>query len=1012
MKNFYANFKCVLCTLVGAALIATSCHEPYDDTELRNEIADLFAKVEALEQRLDAEVDALTTLIAAAESNLTEAINSKTVVTSATEKEDGSWEIILSTGQKITVHPKFVPTPQEPEKNEGCITVIKEGDAYYWAVITNGTPVAMTDASGNKIPVGHNTQPMIDVNPTTGEVRISVDGGATWVTVEKQAEQNGGVQETSCIFTGVKDSEHSVEFMLADGSIISIPKAEEIDFGVKAGKTFVVPGESVDVALTANNIDDLTVIAKPEGWKATINGKIITVTAPKQEAIDNGSAELEGVIKIHASGNDGKCKVGKLPVSASDKSVILAIDGDKLTIYNNAGLRRSGVNYGISRSADFSAEAIAEAKNEYSLMAMEAYDPVTEVSIKMLYNYLVLENYDDANLVELPAGESYVIWAIAGSDDWAHVYSAEEVIYTLFTPPFLNIEKGKVTFNTAEISVVGGGYDSYIVGSLNGINVEEAKASLKNSFENWQYGYGEFGDTVTDLYFKGNVTDFHYMGWPNEIYPNTTYLVYVLPMTEGKSGGDYKFEDIVLCDITTSNIEAGGSATLEITASETTYTYIDINITGSSNTAIIYAAPLSEDEMKQYSTDEALLEYVIAYCTEYSQIQMGNTGSAYISSLTPGESAYVAAIAVDENGKYSKLYKEKFSAKSLAFNESLKVKIDEQASTVGISTAKIKVSTEGGTAVKYRYLVTETGGYYWNSMGSVAAAEGTIAISTSYYIQEIGVDELVDGCIAVSDLETGSEHIFVVLAFDAEGNPSRATSMLFTPSLPEYPLIRSTNEAYAAAKPTYSFNVVWNGDIGCFDIACDITPAAGTQKYWVAGLGQEYLSSDSAARDAVNYLLLKEGQYYGSEAFTSAATYNGTYIFDVNSNLWITWMDAQGNYYECIREPIFKWNYVEKTAAEWTASEPTVTASLSGNTLSYTVTPGAGATKVWIFAHPYRLYYEDNTLTYMMTLNPECIASETAYSGTLDMATAESHIYVAWTDAAGNLYQAKDVALQ
>ncbi len=999
-----------MCAFVAASMLFTSCQ--YDDTELRNEIADLFQKVQALEDRLNEEVSALTDLIAA--------VDAKTVVVSATQAEDGAWEIILSSGQTIIVHPKYVPTPQEPEKNEGCITVIKEGDAYYWAIITNGNAVAITDANGKMVPVNHNAQPLVTVDNVTGEVKVSFDGGASWVVVEKAAEQKPEEPEApSCIFVGVVDGKESVEFTLADGSVISIPKAEEIDFGVKAGKTFVTPGESAEVALTANNIDDLTVIAKPEGWKANISGKVLTITAPSQEAIDGGTAELEGVIKIHAAGGDGKCKVGKIAVSASSSSLVLSVSGDVLTIYNNVitdgwyGPQISVAYFGIAEEENFSTDAIAKGLNDYTLDSFQCYDAMTTVSVKSMYNQYILHNYgEESTYVDVPAGKSYVIWAISGSDDWAHVYTGDEVVFTLFTPPFLTFTKETVNFNTADFSVKAGGYDSYMYGTFKAASIDEAKAQLEWSLADWIDGWGTFGETTTDLNFSGSVMDFGYQGWDYNVCPATNYVAFVLPVSNDKPVSTYTMDDIKFFEIATDPLQPGGSATLSFVTNELTYTYVDVTINGSDNTTMIYAAPVYESDLLTYNTDEALLEYVFAYCNEYGQIQVGNVGTAYISSLNPGDNAYVAAVAVDEQGKYSPLYKEKFTTKSVAFNETLKVKIDEQASKIEISSALIKVSTEGGVATKYRYIATELDGYYWNSLGSEAAAEGKMALETSYYIKEVAANALVDGCISLTGLETGAEHIFVVLAIDAEGNPSRATSCKFTPNLPEYPLIRATNSAYDAMKPTYTKNVVWNGDYGCFDVYCDVTPAAGTEKFWVAALGEEYLSAESAARDAVNYLLLNDGQYIGSKSYTSAASHKSTYIYDVNANLWISWLDAQGNYYECIREPLFSWNYVLNTAAEWTASEPTVTVSLDGGVMSYTVTPGAGASKVYIYPHPSKLYYEDNTLTYMMTLNPECITTDSTYSGNITVVEEMPHIYVAWSDAAGNLYQVKDVTIE
>ena len=996
MRNFYAIFKGVLSTLVLTAMVAVSCTEPYDDTQIRQEIADLYEKVSKLEEKLNSEVAALKTLI-----------DEKTVVASATKNNDGSWDILLTSGEKITVYPQYQPEPQAPEVNNGCVTVIKEGDAYYWAQIVDGKAVAITDAAGNKIPVAHSAAPEFRVNPATGDVELSVDGGHTWVVVEK-AEQEGS-DEPTCIFIGVVDGESSIDFTLANGEVISVPKAETIDFGVQAGKTFVAPGQSAEVALKAENIDDLTVIAKPEGWKASISGKTLTVVAPAQEKLDAGEAELEGLVKIHAAGGDGKCMVGKLMVSASTASVLLEVVGENVTLYNNTGLRWSGVSYGIATYEEFSAEAIAKAKNNYELMAYELYDTQATVSVKQMYNEMIAGVYDPAAYVDVPTGTSYVVWALAGSDAWDHVYSADEVVYTVYTPAFLNVESTAVTFNSIEISAVGGGYAGYIVGVVAAATAEEAKMQIENSFGNWQMGWGMFGAELKELNYKGEILGFGDAYYP-AVYPNTTYVVYILPLVDGKAESEYLVSDLKTYAFTTPNIEAGGSATLAFEALETTYSNIEVAIKGSENTTMIYSVFATADEFAAYKTDEELIQYVIEYNSAYNMMAIGKESTAYISSLNPGDAATVLAFAVDTEGKYSKLYKQEFKTNTLAYN-AMKVNVDAAASTVGVNNASIKVSTEGGTPVSYRYIAVDTTGYSWKDE---ATTETQLALDSNWNVKTIAVADVVDGYINLEDLTTNNQYAFGIVAIDAEGNPSHATFHYFTPSLPEYPIIRSTNEAYAAMVPTVESVVAWNSDYGAFDVTVTVTPAAGTTKYWVAVWDSESaVAPDSPAKDIIDNLMLKEGQYYGSVSGTEAATFTPSYkagrTYDVKAVVYVAWCDAAGNYYEAVQKPIFTAPYIASTEAAWTASEPTVEATLEAGVLTYTVTPGAGAAEIYVLAVPNKLYYDDDDLTYALPLHTGAVKSTTAVSGTLENVAEIATVAVAWSDAAGNIYQVKKV---
>ena len=996
MRNFYAIFKGVLSTLVLTAMVAVSCTEPYDDTQIRQEIADLYEKVSKLEEKLNSEVTALKALI-----------DEKTVVASATKNNDGSWEILLTSGEKITVYPQYQPEPQAPEVNNGCVTVIKDGDVYYWAQIVDGKAVAITDAAGNKIPVAHSATPQFRVNPATGDVELTVDGGNTWVVVEKAEQEE--TPEPTCIFTGVVDGESSIDFTLASGEVISVPKAETIDFGVQAGKTFVAPGQSAEVALKAENIDDLTVIAKPEGWKASISGKTLTVVAPAQEKLDAGEAELEGLVKIHAAGGDGKCMVGKLMVSASTASVLLEVVGENVTLYNNTGLRRSGVSYGIATYEEFNAEAIAKAKNNYELMAYELYDTQATVSVKQMYNEMIAQVYDPASYVDVPTGTSYVIWALAGSDAWDHVYSADEVVYTVYTPAFLNVESTAVTFNSVEISAVGGGYAGYIVGVVAAASAEEAKMQIENSFGNWQMGWGMFGAELKELNYKGDILGFGDAYYP-AVYPNTTYVVYILPLVDGKAESEYLVSDLKTYSFSTPNIEAGGSATLAFEALETTYSNIEVAIKGSENTTMIYSVFATADEFAAYKTDEELIQYVIEYNSAYNMMAIGKESTAYISSLNPGDAATVLAFAVDTEGKYSKLYKQEFKTNTLAYN-AMKVNVDAAASKVDVTTASIKVSTEGGTPVSYRYIAVDTTGYSWKDE---ATTETQLALDSNWNVKTIAVADVVDGYINLDDLTTNNQYAFGIVAIDAEGNPSHATFHYFTPSLPEYPIIRSTNEAYAAMVPTVESVVAWNSDYGAFDVTVTVTPAAGTTKYWVAVWDSESaVAPDSPAKDIIDNLMLKEGQYYGSVSGTEAATFTPSYksgrTYDVKAVVYVAWCDAAGNYYEAVQKPVFTAPYIASTEAAWTASEPTVEATLEAGVLTYSVTPGAGAAEIYVLAVPNKLYYDDDDLTYALPLHADAVKSTTAVSGTLENVAENATVAVAWTDAAGNIYQVKKV---
>ena len=158
MKRFFKNLKAMaLVAVVGVA--AVSCAEAYDDTELKQQVADLAERVTNLEERLDNEVTALRALI-------------DEKVALAEVQEDGAWKFTLADGKTLTLYPEYV---------ENGLTVVTEDGVQYWAKVDGNVTTIITDAAGNKVAF-HNA-PELRVN-AEGIIEVSVDGGKSWVATQ------------------------------------------------------------------------------------------------------------------------------------------------------------------------------------------------------------------------------------------------------------------------------------------------------------------------------------------------------------------------------------------------------------------------------------------------------------------------------------------------------------------------------------------------------------------------------------------------------------------------------------------------------------------------------------------------------------------------------------------------------------------------------------------------------------------------------------------------------------
>lgn len=155
------------------------------------------------------------------------------------------------------------------------------------------TPILGVDAEGYwTIDTGNGVQRLKDANGADVKA-IGQDG----------TDGKDGMDGTS-FFNDVRYDENSVYFTFPDGKTISIPLSKGVSFtvtGVSSEQLFEY-GETRTFDIAQNNIAQIS-ISKPDGWKVSVLGDVLTVIAPPQE---NTFAEEYGEITITAMGTDSK----------------------------------------------------------------------------------------------------------------------------------------------------------------------------------------------------------------------------------------------------------------------------------------------------------------------------------------------------------------------------------------------------------------------------------------------------------------------------------------------------------------------------------------------------------------------------------------------------------------------------------------------------------------------------------------------------------------------------------
>lgn len=218
-KFYLAAFAIALCAGFS------SCSSEYDDSEIWekvNELVDRVQKLEASVQQQNANITALQTML--------DAIKDNVYVTSVEELADGKgYSLKLSNGKEVKIyHGEDGKDAESPS-----ITIIKEGDNYYWSV--NGE--ILKDDEGNNIPADGGAADVLPQLKTGSQLEAEGVSGqwekdAVYVTTDHVIwkKVNVGDSTGTSIFTSVEISEDGTTIIitLSDGSTISIPKSSKI----------------------------------------------------------------------------------------------------------------------------------------------------------------------------------------------------------------------------------------------------------------------------------------------------------------------------------------------------------------------------------------------------------------------------------------------------------------------------------------------------------------------------------------------------------------------------------------------------------------------------------------------------------------------------------------------------------------------------------------------------------------------------------------------------------------
>ena len=937
MKRLFSNLKAIVAvvamtTMMGAAV---SCSSEYDDTNITNrldiiekDLAALKERVAALEESLNAQVKALADLKA-----------ENAFVTDVTVK-DGNTVVTLSDGTSFTVYAECTDEFVDTDK---YLSVKEDNGVYYWAFFTADGFVAYLEVNGEKVPVYQESEDcacslVFQVDETTGNLLVSIDGGATFVDsgICMNEEEDGETNVGACIFTGVAVDEENgtVTFTTPDGEF-TVALAEVIEFNVK-DTLYVAAGKSKSVTFEAGEaVSDVYVMNQPLGWSAYVEGNTLTVNAPKKEIYNMGGAEKAGVIALHLNTASGACKVAKLNVSYAELSLNIDKQGN-IVIKNTLVETFMTTNefWQEVEVTDFvSWHLVVLPIDEYngnleeSMMNSYYYADVTDNSIsyygmnyeRLPYEEGVVEELICTGTLEdflyastygyLPyEGESFVV-AVVPDDMKTFNYNFNDAVIVEFKQPKIAVSVAEATWQTVYLDVTLRGCQTYFVDFASKEEIAQYTDPAEFYAEKlWMYDtYSQYGVLKLEEDYANSYIEFNeFMNYGASYYtdfglaPGAEYELSILAIQEGKE--EYTYEDLVIIPFALNDIVAAETPAEITMEAEVDYTSIKPTVTVPETIVVMYYTWLDEVVEDEAAQAELITTLVNGYYKvndfEENGYVIAHSNDRYLSNwdvtynLTPGQTKVMAVVVIDAEGNYT-LKQQAFTTKQVAVNETYTLGVGE----LSIEGGKLNVPVTGldGAAIsKYRYYLVDTS--FW-SLKDNETISAEMAISTHTHYKDITGDDIANPLVISQGLSgysykalvAGTTYKFALVALFADDTVSNV--VIVDEVTYDMEFVKATDPAWEASKPTFTItSCIYDAEMDKYDVYYKFELPEGVGVY-PSIMDPEYLQNQVGKSAKIRYMLDNCTTDWDEDGLLN------NYVRDTYK-LYFTWQDVDGKLYE------------------------------------------------------------------------------------------------------------------
>lgn len=856
------------CVAAISLLAVSSCGKIWDEFDsVHADIDNLAAKVAELEKKINDEVSTLNSKIGAVETAYKAA--DADLLAALQSGDKALTDAIAALNEELDALDGVVDGYIESndaavaaaiaEFTKSCEALAKEDADLLAALINVGVSNVAKDAKGNVvITFTDKSQITIPANPATGIVTVvdgkwavivdgevveldallhpdtalefkvgednvlyvSYDGKKTWVATGAVVNDDTTIN----VVEAFEYTEGDAFVTLTVGGVeyqLPVYKADTASLVLGRADFFLRYEGTKNVELQAEGMAEYYVMSKPDGWKASIDGTTLTVTAPTKAAVKIGAAETVGEVLVHGTTAEGKCKVAKVEVTAGP-GLTLTVDvkgnvtvensyyGEMTNMWGETSFGFEPFIFGIATPDLFLKDPTAYVEFYNTNYEAPSWDDIIYPS---MYNAVmsgeyvegeyetdvvkstVAELYEYVFWSDVPSGAHYVLWVapvVPGTDGHADL---DNVVYVEYVNLVHEVEVTEVTHSDATITAEVAGASNYIIGfaAESEYNDEYSSMTFKDYMNSpmggkWtgfvKYGAAEALGAVVPAEMvpaEFNLSDV----FGQKLSAGENYKVWIMPIVDHKAKLDeansypeydyyvydysaFDFEADFLpyvIDVKTNDLVAGGEykAALELVKND--FTSIYVNVTPSEGTESVYYYWYSDEEFVAFEDDAEIMADLLEYC--YSPLSAPEQVSK--TYVNPGQTYWLATVSIGTDGKYGKVEAKEFSTRAIPYDEDITVEIASCVLSEDGKTYTVTVNVTGATKVM-GYNIKDNDSN-WSDFLKNVCVNGHKALYSGYQMAEV-----VDGQAVLTFSYNAYKNGYYVAAYNVEGGAVSAIS--------------------------------------------------------------------------------------------------------------------------------------------------------------------------------------------------------------------------------------------